>query len=644
MMLKGCPVAGIVRTAALCTLLLTGSTGTAVGPGDVEDPMFTDPVLIAPVVRTRYHPRLKQLMTAALARPDVDTRRRAADTIGRLARAGMPGLDDLAEPLKILLNTSPSHPRLRLAAARALIRMDAHGAAEDLRVHAVRDGLDMIHLVDPALASWNDPSAIEMWMAMLKNPAASRAARISAIESLAAVRHQDAALDLQRIALDPTRDPALRLAAGGALGRLVPAGLDAAAESLLAAGRGLPDRAVAAAIIAEHKGKEAVVLMRRMAVDREPAVACVALRRLVDLDPMQVRDLVEPLRVPGDLADYRKDNLSNMRLLADDPKIRKLAAEVLVFEATPQTVNLLAPMMDDPHPDVRVYVRRSLVEMDRDQKLKATIRHVGVAALNADEVDNWRIVEQAALLLGAIDHEPVAPRMVDLLVAARPEVRNGAAVGLRRLAIADTLPQVLAVAQLICKGLEDIYAIKDPRSIEQNMQSDSRVRDAINTVDKADLDRQVGHMMQMFGQMRYRPAEPLMRRHIPKHSFAVMARGAAIWALGHLHAGSPDSELAELFAGRLSDLNPNDPEFQLVRRCSAISMGRMKAAQVSDTLAAFLESENHVVDIGGACRWALIQIDGEDRPPLRPTDHHPRGNFLDPADTLPREDYLIAEP
>lgn len=640
-------VAAIGRMAALFAALLTGAVAAAVGSGDVKDPMMLDPVLSAPPPVLRFHPRIKQLMIAALARPDVDTRRRAADTIGRLARDGMPGLDDLVEPLEAMLNSSAGRPRLRLAAARALVRLDARSAAASLHEHAVLDGLDMILLVDPALASWHNESApdeaLQWWMARLNDAQASRAARVSAIESLATVRHAPAVPHLRRLALDSMLDASLRLAAGRALGRMVTEGLDSLAETLL--GRGsLPDRVVATTIIAGHEDEMAVALMRRMATDREPAVAYAALRRLVALDPMLVRDMVEHIHVPVDVADHRRGNVSNLRSLADDPKIRRIAAQVLVHEATPESVNLLRPMLDDPHPDVRVYVRRSLVNLDHQNKLKAAIRHIGVAALSGDEVDQWRGVEQAALLLGAIDHEQAAPALLDLMVAARPEVRVAAVIGLRRLAIPETLPQVLAMAELISKGLEDVFALRSETSIVNNAKAAPILQDAVKSIGKYDLDRQVGHMMQMFGQMRYRPAEPLMRRHIPKDSFGTQARSGAVWSLGLFHAGSGDRELAETLSERLSDVDPFNPERPLVRRFSAIALGRIKLPEFNEVLSDFLEAEYHVVHVGGACRWALIQIEGKDRPPLRPADRYAQGFFLEPVDALDREEYLVSEP
>ena len=55
---------------------------------------------------------------------------------------------------------------------------------------------------------------------------------------------------------------------------------------------------------------------------------------------------------------------------------------------------------------------------------------------------DWRGQEQAAILLTQLQHRPAAARMVQLLTADRPEVFVTVAWGLRKLAVADTLPAV----------------------------------------------------------------------------------------------------------------------------------------------------------------------------------------------------------
>lgn len=54
--------------------------------------------------------------------------------------------------------------------------------------------------------------------------------------------------------------------------------------------------------------------------------------------------------------------------------------------------------------------------------------------------DDWRGLEQAARLFGALDHEPAAERLLELLKHDRTEVFVTAGWALRELAVPRTLP------------------------------------------------------------------------------------------------------------------------------------------------------------------------------------------------------------
>jgi hypothetical protein len=263
--------------------------------------------------------------------------------------------------------------------------------------------------------------------------------------------------------------------------------------------------------------------------------------------------------------------------------------------------------------------------------------------LHLDEMDHWRGVAQAALLLGTLDHEAEAPRLIELFVATSSEVRLAAAVGLRRLAVDETLPQIFAMTDLICQGIKiDMYnrLLTDGRAQGNPKSIDDHVRAAVKDVLTDTLAKQVAQSMQMFGQMRYRKAEPLMRLHIPKHSYPVVQRAAAIWALGHLYDGAVNEDLSAKFAGRLSDINPMDPEALPVRRFSAVGIGRMKTTSQTAVLDRFYHEDSYSADVGGACRWALMHLDGQQRPPLSPIYTRQGGYFLEPDDELEDDQYL----
>ena len=223
--------------------------------------------------------------------------------------------------------------------------------------------------------------------------------------------------------------------------------------------------------------------------------------------------------------------------------------------------------------------------------------------------ERWRGLEQATLLLVALDHKPAAERLVELLDFERPEVFVTAAWGLRRLAVPDALDGMFG---------------KFRRETEKTQQANWM---------GIDVGWQLCQLIEAFGQMGYAPADPVLRQYIPKESpFFVESRAAAIWTLGHLHAGQPDAELVRLFVERLSDEDPMFPEAEPVRRMSAVSLGRMKAEAALDPLRQYLESMSVNCELGYACAWAIQQITGEPIPEFRVNPGWRSGWFLEPLD------------
>jgi hypothetical protein len=87
-------------------------------------------------------------------------------------------------------------------------------------------------------------------------------------------------------------------------------------------------------------------------------------------------------------------------------------------------------------------------------------------------------------------------------------------------------------------------------------------------------------------------------------------RAAAIWALGHLHAGDP----ADL-AGPIEERLTGDPgmgrDDERVRRMAAVALARLKA---NDSLPALRTEagDGPTLDmVAHTCRWAVAQLTGE---------------------------------
>ena len=340
-------------------------------------------------------------------------------------------------------------------------------------------------------------------------------------------------------------------------------------------------------LIARHAGDDAVSLLKEFAVDAEPAVAAIALGRLIEIDPQLVLPLAE-----GAIRNA-------------DAKVRRHGAHAYVLLPDPERVAVLAGMLNDPHPGLRSSVCEWLYELSHISELDEPVRRCATEVLAADE---WRGLEQAALLLAALDHKPAAPRLVELVDHRRAEVGIAAAWGAKMLAVPETFPALLAAAQQ--RTLLRSQAAPQPTS----------------------LDVQVAHLLELFGKTKYRDAEPLLRQYIPKSLImGIHSRSAAIWSLGFLHEGAPDEDLAAQLMARMLDNGPPLPEFTPVKEMSAVTIGRMQAVSQAPALRKFMVPGISAGSLSLRIRWALIELTGEAIPELGPPRAGRRGWFLEPT-------------
>ncbi|MEX2215278.1 MAG: hypothetical protein WD768_14190 [Phycisphaeraceae bacterium] len=608
-------------TAARALAGLEGITPADVA-ADIDWPMFDDPNLGEMKLFYTWDDRLRGIWSEALARPDVETRRRAIADIAKAHTAGMPGLASFTGELIKQMDEPGQHPLIVLAAAKALITLDAKDAAASFLKHneaagklgvlrgspvdrAKRNeeagGIELVLLTDPALAKWKHAPADALWLARLEDAKTPRPVRASAIVALGHHKAAPAAPALRAIAIDTktTTDSALRLAAAQALALIQVAGLEKDATAL--ATGSIVDRLIAATLISKHGGADAVKLMQTLVADAEPAVATIAAERLLELSPK----LLAP---------------SAAKLLASsDPKLRLQAARSLVAEASPEGIAKLSPHLDDPSPAVRYYIRDQFIAFHKTEALREAVKTETDKQLSAS---GWRALEQASVITGRLDYEGNASRLVDLMSHDRSEVRLAAIVGLRRLAVKDDA--------LLAKILDWTKRHSDQFLAERKRrQSDTTVPLVMDD----QHDRQLAQALQLLGVMRYQPADAVMRRYIPKDSgFWVEGRCAALWALGYLHEGKPEAVLTRALEERLSDLDPNNPELVGVRRMSATSLGRMKADTKIKTLTVFYEMEILSLHIGGSCRWAIMHITGKALPPLPAREVSETGWFIQPIE------------
>lgn len=578
--------------SCLLSLGFLDRPGARAGDFGLDSVMYTNPDLPTARAVKASPPRARELWLKALERPEAEMQYQAAVAIADAHGRGMPGLESTIPALAKALERADEHVEVRLAAARALIGLNAQTVAHAFLQRIPLDGPAMRQLVEPALARWNVVDAREIWLQRLKDPDTPASDRALALRCLREVRETKATAATRDLLLAHSQPLTVRLEAARTLALLRTTGGEADASLLAAenAPKGFMGRLLAVTSLRHHQSPESLGMFERWMTDAEPTVAVVALERLVEVAPERIQ--------PG-LASILKTG---------DAKVREQGVEALFRLPSEPHLALLADRLDDPHPDVRNRARQRLEQLAAKPALKPVVLREGMRLLAANA---WRGQEQAALLLVHLDHKPAAPRLVELLPARRPEAFVTAAWGLRRLAVPEMLPKML-----------------------EYVQSDLLRGRAGMPVDP--IDWQLSHLHQSFGQHRYAPADAVLREFIPRNGpfYGKEERAAAIWALGLIHEGKPVAEIVSALEGRLNDVATiAGDEDHRVRRMSAVTIGRMKAASAVDTLRKYYRAKKPSLDdVNNACGWGIEQITGEKMPPAGTVDMPQSGWFLIPVD------------
>lgn len=553
----------------------------------LDSPMYGDPAFEYPGTVKTLPPDLKELWFQVLDGPESELTMRAAEAIAAVHTGGFDDMDDAPPHLMRALEKPDLTLPVRLSIARALVVLDARDAAPKLYALALGSERELRQVIDPALAAWHFEPARDEWLKNLEGDATPYELLRLAVRCLGTYREPAASPRLQALAASSETPATLRLEAARAIGNIEPDGFEEFAAKLAAdaSPRGIVDRLVAVSVLRQHRSDRTTELLKTFALDDEPTVAAKALEWLLETDPALVLPLTETVLANG------------------DANVRRLGAQALVEVPSPEGVASLGLLLDDPHPDIRRYVRDSLFTLAEQPELEDPVRKAGVQAL---DLDSWRALEQASLLLGALDHEGAADRLLVLLEHTRPEVMVASAWALRRLALPDTLAPMLEVAK---------------RQTER-IKKDSSI---------AGANEQVAQIFQAFGQMTYKPADALMREFVPK-SFILgeVSRTAAIWALGHLHAGQPDAALVSELESRIQDVASMPPEVEPVRGMSAITLGRMEAKDSLPTLRMYDVPSGAADFTSAAVNWAVTRLTGEVYPKANTRVISESGWFLEP--------------
>ena len=553
--------------------------GVPVLPSVIE----TDPLLPSVPAERNVPPDWKNLWVEALQAPEENLRREAALAILREHQLQAPGMENTVEPLIQALRNSKNRS-VQLTIASALIELDASRAAPLLFELVNAETTTAALVVEPGLAGWNYPPAGKIWLERLAAPqSVPRQLLLLAISGVRTTKELRAVEHLKSLMMNRKEFAGIRLPAARALAELQSTGLVSAGRQLAAdiSPRGITDRLVAVTMLATHDSEEAQQLLLELALDEQPAVAAVALRRLLEIDPVLVQLLAPEL-------------LQNA-----DAIVRRLAAQSLVDVPSLDFFGTLGNLLDDPHPDVRVYVRESLRDLAGQERFDAIVRRRGVDLL---KIDNWHGLEQAARLMGELNHKEAAPRLVELLYFDRAEVHVTAAWSLRELAVKDVLPEMLKFAKTVSEKL--------PLTPGHDVC--------------------LSHLYEAFGQMRYMEPEPVLRLFVPRrYDMGPRSRGAAIWALGLLYENNAPEDLVREVSYRAADDGTIPTmEYTEVRACAAISLGRFGDKRALPALEYVFRGNPQGSWLYAASRWAIEQITGEDLPEPKPQRIAPPNPFL----------------
>ncbi|MBC8351727.1 MAG: hypothetical protein H8E66_07045 [Planctomycetes bacterium] len=561
-----------VPWSLVAAMVVTALCGRSIAFDErIDNIMYHDPEFPEFVSRAEFSSDLMPLWVQALARPESELQRMAADTIAIAHRSGMDGLGETADKLIAILGQDQLEPSVRRAVASSLIALDARQAAKALAETLDGGSLELARLIEPALARWEYEPIQETWRKRLADPETERLRLQLAVRCLGIAKDTSAFPALDEIVKDTNAEVPLRLAAARAAAEINRSDVITAANELASNEGDQPTASFfAVALLALQSDSKAISLLARLANHESQVVSGLALRRLFEIDPANVYALVDSA------------------LRSTDVNARRVGCEALVHKADAESIERLSSSLDDTNPRLRRYVSNSLIRLAMQPSLREKVIQTTSDVVSRDA---WRGLEQGVIILVMLDHKPSASRLLELLTHRRPEVAVAASWGLRKLAVPETIPAMFAHAESQTELVVDTTY-------------DGRYLGVI--------DAQLSQLFQAFGELGYKSAESLMRQFIPKTLlYSGDARPAAVWAIGKLNEGVLDEPLASQLAARLADVLSMMPEVEQVRRMSAIAIGRMNAESQIKVLREFvIEAPSPA---GLACAWSLERMTGETR-------------------------------
>ena len=423
----------------------------------------------------------------------------------------------------------------------------------------------ILSLVEKNLVRWKSSAALTNWRQRLLEPNAKPTELATALEGLAAVGNSEDRIALQTLIRDSRISIPNKYLAASALGSLIAEGLNEFAQQVLDSN--LEQRhLIASQLLKSHSGVKTEMQLQQILRDGTASAQLVAFRSMTERMPDVALKLAKEVTTRS------------------DPGLRTIAIEHLQKYSDDESLQTQSALLKDRHPDVRKLVAKHLIAKAK-QGQRAKVDEFVSEHLNSEF---WTAIEQAIVVTVALQDRRHCKTLLSLLEHPRREVNMLAGWALMELAEeSDVFAGMLEHAEKMTAVLKSNNAVP------------------ITTTDQIRLS----YIHQAFGKNRYRPATEMLLKYIPKsgHQFGPVARASAIWALGKLNKGVNNKSLLTSLYGRITDLNPLNPEDPLVRFACNLAVGEMASLASRETIEKF--NEGLPTPLGYAAHWALSQID-----------------------------------
>jgi len=555
-------------------------------------PMYASPLIKQPANKPVHAPGLLPLWLAALGSTEIDLQRQAAEAVPLAVEQNVPNIEAMAPGLVELIQQPGQHPLVLRPACTALIALDYKRVEPELLKLASKGQLSLSQVIEPGLAVWNTPGAVEMWKSRLEAGQSSQQLTRLAILCLRTVEEKSSLPRLAELTSDVLQPVGIRIEAARSFSQLadVPAvaAVDRLRQSSWQGPRGWLNRYLAAYLLTPSAidDPQAMTVLHELALDNDGSIAAVALEALRLAAPEQVVML----------ASQRRDH--------PDGKVRAILARAIHQQIDIDRVGVLVAFLEDPHRPLRLELRGWLIAMLTDKELGV---EVAVELLRLQPAMQWRATEQLMRIMVAVPEIADREWIAIQINHQRPEVFVTAAWAIRRLKIRQALP---ILHERVTAGMRQVNSTNE--SVVPAEQQD-------------DLIEQICHAMQAFGEMDFVAAEPNMFRLVRKNPvYPFVMRASAIWAIGQMSAGQPNKQvktgnrsasrmasLAEELQARIADNAPMPPEGVIVKRMAAVALARMKSTDSLPVMEQVFLSAALSDTLKWTLAWAMADLGGE---------------------------------